>query len=90
MKECPRWRKILYWISLITWLVLLTLGILGYFPGSWIGIGAPAMGILFVLFRSDAYDPLAHNRILKAALIVWAVIALFWGLSLPEMSFPPA
>lgn len=79
MKEYPRWRKILYWTLLVTWFVLLTLKTLGFFPRSWIGIAAPAMGILFVLFRNDAYDPLAHNRILKAALIVWAGIVLFWG-----------
>lgn len=85
MKECPRWRKLLYWCSLITWLVLLTLEILDVFPRSWIGIGALAAEILFLLCRSDAYDPLDHNRILKGALIVWAVILLIWGLIQPEV-----
>lgn len=79
MKECPRWRRLLYWCSLITWLVLLTLEILDVFPRSRIGIGALAAEILFVLCRNDAYDPLSHNRILKGALIVWAVILLIWG-----------
>lgn len=90
MKECPRWRKLLYWCSLITWLVLLTLEILDVFPRSRIGIGALAAEILFLLCRSDAYDPLDHNRILKGALIVWAVILLIWGLRLPEVFSKPS
>lgn len=89
MKE--RLRKILYWVLLIAWIALSTLEILGFLPYSVPSVCVPVLGLFFVLLcRSDAYDPLAHDRVLQGALIVWAVVLLIWGLILPEVSSSPS
>lgn len=88
MKE--RLRKILYWVLLIAWITLSTLEILGFLPYSVPSVCVPALGLFFVLCRSDAYDPLKHDRILQGAMIVWAVVLLIWGLILPEISPRPS